>query len=96
MDITQGQLRLADDVTFQAMGPGEQTVVLCMASGQLYTCNDTARSFLEAMDGAKGFDEIVDDLVDEYNVARQQLEVDLRKLADELLAERVIVTDSQE
>ena len=59
MDITQGRLRVAEDVTFQTMGPGEQTVVLCMASGQLYTCNETTRAFLQAVDGTKSFDEIV-------------------------------------
>ena len=38
-------LRLADDVTFQSLGDGQETVILSLETGTLYTCNETTETF---------------------------------------------------
>ena len=86
----QTRFRLGDDVTFQSMGPGEDTVLLSLSSGYLYTCNETTEAFLGAIDGRRTMGEIVDELADQYEVPREQLHADLAALADELLREKLI------
>ena len=87
----QSRFKVAEDVKYQSMGPGEQTVVLSLNSGQLFTCNETTASFIEAMDGRRSFAEIVDALVEKYEVSRERLHADLAGMANELLAEKLIV-----
>ena len=90
VDIEESRLKVAEDVTFQSMGPGEQTVVLSLTSGQLYTCNETTESFLKALDGRRTFGEVVQLLVEQYEVADDRLRSDLQTMAEELLAEKLI------
>jgi hypothetical protein len=47
------RLKLANDVTFQSLGPGEETVVLSLNSGYLYTGNETTEAFLRKLDGRR-------------------------------------------
>ena len=47
MIAENARLRLADDVTFQSVA-ADQTVVLSLDSGQLYTCNETSAALLSA------------------------------------------------
>lgn len=54
------RLKLATDVTFQSLGPGEETVVLSLNSGYLYTCNDTAAAFLRSLDGRRRLATVID------------------------------------
>jgi hypothetical protein len=44
-------LKLADDVTFQSVSE-DQTVILSLTSGYLFTCNGTTASFLAAISKA--------------------------------------------
>ncbi|HON91647.1 MAG TPA: hypothetical protein PKZ07_08805 [Sedimentisphaerales bacterium] len=48
-------LKRAEDVTYQSLGPGEDTVILCLRTGQLHTCNETTRAFLDALDTPRTF-----------------------------------------
>lgn len=86
-------LRLADDVTFQAVGGSEDdTVVLSLKSGYLYTCNGVTASVLTALqEGQATLGELADRLMAIYDVDRPQLEADLAELADKLLDEELIV-----
>jgi hypothetical protein len=84
------RLALRDDVAHQSLGEGQETVVLSLKSGYLYTCNETAERFLRALDGRRTLGEAVDLLEAEYEVPRQQLAADLAALAEELLAEKLI------
>ena len=93
MEVDQRRFRLAPDVTFQSMGPEDQTVVLSLESGYLYTCNETTASFLQALDGRRTFREIIDVLAGQYDVSPQQLEADLGDLTEELLREKLIAID---
>lgn len=94
MDIEHSRLRLNDDVAFQSMGPGQETVVLSLSSGYLFTCNETTRSFLEAMDGERSVGELVDLLAEQYDVSREQLHSDLMGLAERLIREKLISADA--
>ena len=84
------RLALSDDVAHQSLGEGQDTVVLSLKSGYLYTCNETTQSFLKALDGRRTLGEAVDLLEAEYDVPREKLGADLAAMAEELLAEKLI------
>jgi len=94
MMIDDRVLAVAEDVTFQSMGPGEQTVVLSLTTGELYTCNETTEAFLKALDGRRTFAQVVGELLSRFEVDAPRLEADLTQLADQMLAERMIVVKS--
>ena len=71
--------------------PGQDTVVLSLDTGQLYTCNETAAALLSAVDGERTFGEIVDLLAGEFEVSREQLRGDLDRLVDELIREHLLI-----
>jgi pyrroloquinoline quinone biosynthesis protein D len=87
------RLRLADDVTFQSLGPGEETVVLSLNSGYLYTCNETTAAFLRGLDGRRPLAAVIDSLFDEFQVSRETLSRDMTELAAKLLEEKLIVEE---
>ena len=87
------RLRLADDVTFQSLGPGEETVVLSLNSGYLYTCNETTAAFLRGLDGKKSLAAVIDSLFDEFEVSRETLGKDMTALAAKLLEEKLLVEE---
>ena len=87
----QTHLRLADDVTCQSLGPGEDTVMLSLASGYLYTCNETAARFVAALDGRRTIADIAADMEREFDAAPAQLQADLLLLAEELTREKLVV-----
>ena len=88
------RLKLANDVTFQSLGPGEETVVLSLNSGYLYTCNETTTAFLRRLDGRHPLATVIGLLFDEFQVPRETLSKDMTELAVKLLAEKLIVEES--
>ncbi len=82
---------LADGVTFQPMGEDEDTVVLALGQGQLFTCNGTATDFLAAMQEGLTLGQAAERLVELYGVEPEVAEADLIELAATLLAEGLIV-----
>jgi len=86
------RLARSDDVTFQSMGDGEQTVVLSLATGVLFTCNDTTTRLLQAVDGQRTFGEIVDLLLAEFDVDQTTLRADLAAMAKRLVDEGLLST----
>ena len=88
------RLKLAGDVNFQSLGPGEETVVLSLNSGYLYTCNETTESFLRKLDGRRPLAAVVDLLFDEFQVPREALSADMTELAAKLLKEKLIVEEA--
>jgi len=84
------RLALNDEVAHQSLGEGHETVVLSLASGYLYTCNDTARRVLELLDGRRTIGEVVSLLEEEYEVERGRLAADLLALARQLLDEDLV------
>ena len=87
------RLKLADDVTFQSLGPGEGTVVLSLNSGYLYTCNETTDAFLRRLDGRRPLATVIDLLFGEFQVPREALSIDMTELAAKLLEEKLIVEE---
>ena len=87
------RLKLANDVTFQSLGPGEETVVLSLNSGYLFTCNETTDAFLRKLDGRRPLAAVIDLLFDEFQVPREVLSMDMTELAAKLLEEKLIVEE---
>jgi hypothetical protein len=85
------RLRLAQDVSYQSLGPGERTVLLSLTSGYLYTCNETTAAFLDALDGSRSFGQVVGLVLEQFEVSREELQADLTDLVSELMAEGLIV-----
>jgi len=84
------RLKIADDVTFQSLGPGVETVILSLNSGVLYSCNDTTTAFLSAIDGQVSLAQIIDKLLEEFDVSRAKLTSDIQSIANKLMAEKLI------
>lgn len=90
MTTNDARLCLSDDVVFQSLGDGQETVLLSLGTGFLFSCNDTTRAFLEAVDGKKTLAEIGRELVAVFTVSEDRVIADLRILADRMLAEGLI------
>jgi hypothetical protein len=91
MVTEHARLRLADDATFQTLGPGNDTVILSLRSGFLYTCNATTAAFLQALDGRRALGDVVDRMLDDFDVPRDRLARDLLDLSEKLLSESLLV-----
>ena len=89
--LLNSRLKLADDVTYQSLGPGSDTVVFSLNSGYLYTCNETSAAFLQALDGQRTLAEVIDTLWEQYEVPREDLTRDMTALASKLLEEKLLV-----
>ncbi len=90
MTTNDARFCLSDDVVFQSLGDGQETVLLSLGTGFLFSCNDTTRAFLEAVDGKKTLAEIGRELVAVFTVSEDRVIADLRILADRMLAEGLI------
>jgi pyrroloquinoline quinone biosynthesis protein D len=64
-------------------------VILLADSGQLFTCNETALSFISKLDGVRNFQEIVSLFADEFGTDEATAHTDLSTLASALLNESV-------
>lgn len=83
-------LSLSNGVSCQPLGEGEGAVVLIIESGQLFTCNDTTSAFLATVDGKRCFADVVQTLLDTFDVSADELRQDLAALAEELQKEGVL------
>jgi hypothetical protein len=84
------RLKIADDVAFQSLGSGVETVILSLDSGVLYSCNDTTAAFLSAIDGQLSLAQVIDTLLDKFDVSKAKLTTDIQSVANKLLSERLI------
>ena len=87
-------LRRAQDVTFQSLGENQDTVILSLDTGQLYTCNHTAEDFLAAVDGNRSFVDIIELLARQFDAPRRQIEDDINALAEQMIKEGLILPDA--
>jgi hypothetical protein len=88
------RLRRAEDITYQSLGPGEDTVILRLGTGQLHTCNETTRAFLDALDEPRAFKEVFDRLYEQYEVPPEKLRADMMRLLEDLLRAGIVVAES--
>lgn len=84
-------LQLAPKASHQALAGGDQSVAMSMDSGYLFSCNKTARLFLEALSEPKTLGAVVDQLHERFEVERDVLKSDMLALADQLLEEGLII-----
>ena len=84
------RLKIEDDVAFQSLGSGVEMVILSLNSGVLYSCNDTTAAFLTAIDGQLSLKQIIDNLLDKFDVSEEKLMLDISSIANKLLAEKLI------
>lgn len=85
---TEAVLSLAPVASIQSLGDG--AVVLLADNGQLYTCNDTAETLLNLVDGQRTLADIVDIAADEYDASRSVIETDFLAMASELVEEGIL------
>ena len=83
-------LRLAERVSLQPLGEGEGGVILRLDSGELFTVNDTALSFVAALDGSRSLGGTVQLIAEEYDIDDETLTRDLIEIASELLAAELV------
>jgi len=83
-------LRLAEKVSLQPLGEGEGGVILRLDSGELFTVNDTALSFVAALDGERAVAATVKLIADESDVDHETLTGDLIEVASDLLAAELV------
>lgn len=83
-------ISLSDGVSYQPLGDGEGAVVLVIESGQLFTCNDTTSAFLSVVDGRRSFGEVVNSLLETFDVSADELRSDLSALAVKLEQEGIV------
>ncbi len=83
--------KLSDDVSLQDLGADEGGVILQIATGELYTVNDTAVAFLARLDGAASVRDVADRVAAEFNVPLGTALADLVELAAELESESLLV-----
>jgi hypothetical protein len=86
------RFRLKPDVAFQSLGAEEESVVLSLESGQLYTGNPTATFFLAAVKRGQSLGEAAEAMCGAFEVDRERALADLELLAGDLLAEGLVET----
>jgi hypothetical protein len=86
----QTRLARCQDVASQGLGPGQDTVILSLTSGYLYTCSRTTAAFLDALDGCRTLAEVVDLLRGKFEVDRERLRQDVLSMGRKLLDERLV------
>ena len=72
---------------------GEEAVLLDSASGHYFGLNEVASRILELAKESMTVSAIVDRLLDEYNVEREVLEVDVMAFVRELEANGLVVVE---
>jgi pyrroloquinoline quinone biosynthesis protein D len=95
MITDDSKLRLGEDVVFQSFGDGKETVIVSLKTGFLFSCNDTTKAFLEALDGRKTLGDVGRELVSIFEVSEKKLLNDLRLLADKMISEQLISVDNE-
>jgi hypothetical protein len=64
---------------------GEETVLLDLASGMYFGLDGLGRTIWESISAGRSLAEIVDEIVAEYDVEREQAEADVIEFASDLL-----------
>ena len=91
MTATGTVFSLAPAASFESVGGG--AVVLLADSGQLYSCNETSEAFLRHIDGVRSISVIAGLMIEEFEVAVNDLEADLCELAEDLKSEGILTSN---
>jgi hypothetical protein len=74
-----------------------ELVIVPLTSGigdmedELYTLNDSGKAIWDRLDGKKTLSNIVDELINEYDVDRNEIEEDVIGLVSELLKRKMLL-----
>jgi hypothetical protein len=94
-NMSKGGLKMQEDVLLRSSGivwsdlDGD-TVLLDAEAGTYYTLNEVAASVWDKIDGKRAIGEILDLMLEEYDVDRATLEKDLDGLVADLLDKGLI------
>ena len=83
-------LRAADSV--HARRFDGELVILDMERGEYFALDEIGARYWAAIENDASEEELLDEIVSEYDVTREDASADLRTLRDELLARGLVVT----
>jgi hypothetical protein len=87
-------MKLSDKVSIppqvMARTVGEETVILDLATGTYFGLDPVGARIWELLGEGKTLDEICDQMLEEYEVSREELERDTLKLAQDLAGQGLI------
>ena len=87
-------MNLSDKVTIptqvMARTVGDETVILDLASGTYYGLDPVGARIWQLLADGKSLGEVCDVMFGEYDVAREALEGDIRRLTEELQAKGLV------
>ena len=86
--------KLNSNASFRELG--EEGIILMTDSGQLYSTNETGTAFINHLGNGMRFQEIIEQLSKEFDVASDILTQDLTELAEHLFAEDILRISSCE
>jgi hypothetical protein len=72
---------------------GDETVILSLESGMYYGLDPVGSRFIELLETGASLESVIDRMSGEYAVSDEQLEADLLKLSEEMLANGLLETD---
>lgn len=88
------KLKVSDDVVFRILG--DEAVILNLASGVYFGLDTVGTRMWQLMSEHGSTDKVVETLLDEYEVEKEQLCGDLDKLIQQLSEKGLIKADAQE
>ena len=87
-------MNLSDKVTIpvqvMARTVGDETVILDLASGTYYGLDPVGARMWQLMGEGNSLNAVCETMLDEYEVTREALEVDILKLTEELRAKGLV------
>ena len=87
-------MRLSDRITIppqvMARTVGDETVILDLATGTYFGLDPVGARIWELLGEGKTLAEVCDQMLEEYEVAREELERDTLKLAQDLVAQGLV------
>ncbi len=94
MATTQSDMNLSDKVTIptqvMARTVGDETVILDLASGTYYGLDPVGARMWQLMSEGQPLAAICEVMLEEYEVTREALEVDVLRLTEELSAKGLV------
>lgn len=86
----RSRLRVAEGVNYQAMGDGEDGVILSLTSGCLYRCNHTAIAILEMLRDRPTVDALLAEFAGRFAIDAERARADVLPLVGHLVEQRLV------
>ena len=90
----QSDMNLSDKVTIptqvMARTVGDETIILDLASGTYYGLDPVGARMWQLMSEGNSLNSVCDSMLGEYEVTREALEGDIRRLTEELQAKGLV------